>query len=147
VFTHVPHCIHVPPPPHAVGVRARAHAFVRAHVRAFACVYSRMHVWCACVGTWVREQVFGMRCVFLDYGHYSTPTQGDTVLSINDKWASYHGKSTIICCNDAVQTARYGNIPCVCMCVCVRARSRVSICLCLSFSVGFSLSFSLYDAL
>jgi hypothetical protein len=51
-----------------------------------------------------------MRAAFLDYAHYSTPIEGEHVLSIDEKWTSYHGKSTVICCNDAVQTQRYHSL-------------------------------------
>ena len=51
--------------------------------------------------------MFGMRAAFLDYAHYSTPIDGENLLSIDDKWTSYHGKSTVICCNDNLATQRY----------------------------------------
>ena len=47
--------------------------------------------------------LFRMRAVFLDYGHYSTPTQAmDTTqpLNIDHLWMSYHGISTVIACKD-----------------------------------------------
>ena len=49
--------------------------------------------------------MFQMRVAFLDYGHYSTPVAGELVPSIDDKWTSYCGVSTVICCdNDRVVT-------------------------------------------
>ena len=50
--------------------------------------------------------VFHMRVSFLDYEHYSTPVNGDLVLSVDDKWQMFHGKSTVLCCNDKVVTRR-----------------------------------------
>ena len=54
-------------------------------------------------------KMFGMRAAFLDYAHYSTPIDGENLLSIDDKWTSYHGKSTVICCNDKHATQRYNS--------------------------------------
>ena len=44
--------------------------------------------------------LFLMRVVFLDYGHYSTPTQGSGIKNIDHLWMSYHGKSTVVACGD-----------------------------------------------
>jgi len=54
-------------------------------------------------------QVFGMRTVFLDYAHYSI--NGETSERIDGKWLSYHGKSTVLCCNALAAPQR-----CVCGC-------------------------------
>ena len=47
-----------------------------------------------------------MRASFLDYEHYSTPVQGDFVMSVDDKWIGFRGKATVMCCNDRVVTRR-----------------------------------------
>jgi hypothetical protein len=36
--------------------------------------------------------------------HYSCPAGADDIVSIADKWKSYHGKSTVICCNNKLDT-------------------------------------------
>lgn len=58
-------------------------------------------------------KVFRMGVSFLDYEHYSTPADGDfivngdfIVLSIDEAWMGFHGKSTVICCNDKLITRR-----------------------------------------
>ena len=50
-----------------------------------------------------------MRTVFLDYAHYSI--NGETSERIDGKWLSYHGKSTVLCCNALAAPQR-----CVCGC-------------------------------
>jgi hypothetical protein len=55
--------------------------------------------------------VLNIRASFLDYEHYSTSVQDDVVLSVDDKWQIFHGKSTVLIVNDQVVTRRY-----VCCC-------------------------------
>ena len=74
----------------------------------FACMHPYTHNIRAYTHTHIK--MFGMRPAFLDYAHYSTPIEGENVLSIDDKWTSYHGKSTVICCNGAVNTQRYDSL-------------------------------------
>ena len=68
---------------------------------------SSIHTQYTCIPTHAHIKMFGMRAAFLDYAHYSTPIEGEHVLSIDEKWTSYHGKRTVICCNGAVETQRY----------------------------------------
>ena len=87
------------------GTRAntRTHSLTHSHA-------ASLHIHDTCIPTHAHIKVFGMRAAFLDYAHYSTPIEGEHVLSIDEKWTSYHGKSTVICCNDAVETQRYDSL-------------------------------------
>jgi hypothetical protein len=91
-----------------MGLDAHARKLRHTHTHTHACMHhAYTHILRAY--THAHIKMFGMRAAFLDYAHYSTPIDGENMLSIDDKWTSYHGKSTVICCNDKLATQRYNS--------------------------------------